>query len=250
MIQNRTEMAKVISAMPPRSLSSLVELMIDDPSTSSVSSLAAKRRTVLKSQALAQEGDQAEHLIVLKEGFAQADKVTAGGRSQTVALYTPGDILDAKALLLGWSSVSIRASTKVTALLLPRARIDLLLGGRPALQRALSEQVARDATRLEQWITNLGRLSALERTAHLLCEVHYRLNAAGRAVDGRCAFPFQQPDLADMLGLSVVHVNRVLQELRSSKLIDLRRGELSLLQPEKLKALACFDPRYLCVVGP
>ena len=102
-----------------------------------------------------------------------------------------------------------------------------------------------DAAMFREWIVNVGRRSATERMAHLFVEVHSRLRAIGRTNGGDFAFPITQGDLADCLGLSVVHVNRVLQGLRKEGLIRVERSEYRIVDLGKLQELAGFDPTYL-----
>jgi CRP-like cAMP-binding protein len=94
-------------------------------------------------------------------------------------------------------------------------------------------------------LVSLGQRTALERTAHLLCEMFWRLRAVGQTRGFTCELPFTQTELADTLGLSAVHVNRTLQELRRSELIVLRERELTINDLARLQALALFDPDYL-----
>ena len=96
-----------------------------------------------------------------------------------------------------------------------------------------------------EWTLNLGQRSAYERLAHLLVEIYLRLQTIGRTQDGRCDFPLTQNDLADATGLTSVHVNRTLQELRKDGLIELERKQLQILDLERLMDVSMFNPNYL-----
>jgi len=96
-----------------------------------------------------------------------------------------------------------------------------------------------------EWTLNLGQRSAYERLAHLLVELYLRLKAVGRAEDGRCDFPLTQNDLADATGLTSVHVNRTLQELRRDGLIELERKQLQILDLERMMDISMFNANYL-----
>ena len=102
-----------------------------------------------------------------------------------------------------------------------------------------------DAAIYRQWVTNLGQRPAINRLAHLFCEMMLRMDAIGRAKDGSCALPITQADLSDASGLSVVHVNRTLQELREMGLITFARGQLTVHEWDGLAGLADFRPEYL-----
>jgi CRP-like cAMP-binding protein len=111
-------------------------------------------------------------------------------------------------------------------------------------QALLWDQLVTAAIQRE-WTFNLGRRTAFERMAHLLCELFMRLQAAGLTGDRSCSFPLTQADLADALGLSAVHVNRTLQELRADGLIVLRGKELLVTDLDRLQEAAQFDANYL-----
>jgi CRP-like cAMP-binding protein len=96
-----------------------------------------------------------------------------------------------------------------------------------------------------EWTLNLGQRTAYERLGHLLVELYVRLRAVGRAEEGRCDFPLTQTDLAEASGLTAVHVNRTLQELRGDGLIELERRQLHILDMQRLMDSASFNPNYL-----
>ena len=96
-----------------------------------------------------------------------------------------------------------------------------------------------------EWAINLGRRAALEKVAHLLCEIYERLRPVGLVDGNSCSFPITQMDLADATGLSVVHLNRTIQELRASGLIVLRERMLTIGDLDALKSVALYSPNYL-----
>ncbi len=113
------------------------------------------------------------------------------------------------------------------------------------LAKAMWRAVLIDAAVSREWTVNNGRRNAYTRTAHLFCEAFQRATASGLAKDGAMDWPLTQADMADALGLSAVHVNRTLQQLRSANLIALSRGRLRLCDFEKLREIADFDGGYL-----
>ncbi|MEL0253719.1 MAG: helix-turn-helix domain-containing protein, partial [Novosphingobium sp.] len=100
------------------------------------------------------------------------------------------------------------------------------------------------------WTLGLGQRNALERVAHLLCELHARLEAIGLVTDGQCHLPLTQIDIGSATGLTSVHVNRVLQELRRDGVIELTRRRLTIHRPAALGRAAMFDPVYLHLRQP
>jgi len=106
-------------------------------------------------------------------------------------------------------------------------------------------ETAAQAAVQQEWMVWLGRRAAQTRLAHFLCEVTYRLHLAGIGTRGEFEFPLTQRELADLLGLSAVHVNRTLQILRGQNLVELNHQRLKVCNREGLYEVAEFDPRYL-----
>ena len=119
------------------------------------------------------------------------------------------------------------------------------LAADPVIARLLWHETLVDAAIFREWIVNVGRRSAFQRVAHVLCELVTRMEAVGLARDGICDLPLTQSELADATGLSTVHVNRVIQELRRENLIMLRSRTFSALDWNGLKLAAEFDATYL-----
>jgi hypothetical protein len=112
-------------------------------------------------------------------------------------------------------------------------------------RKAFWRETLIDAAIFREWITNVGRRDAYNRMAHILCEWVLRLRAVGLVEDHTCDLPMTQTELADATGISTVHVNRVLQELRANGLIVLRGNRLEVLDWEQLRQVGDFDPTYL-----
>lgn len=206
---------------------------------------AAPERILPKGACLIEEGDPTEGMTILYSGIAQAYRTVRRGARQTLAVFVPGDILDLQGFILGRSHVSICAVTPVSVSQIPRARLERLITEQPALGRALWQAIAWDNTVLQEWMVGSGRRVAYAQMAHLICEISARLKASGHAKGNRCQFPLTQAEMADILGLSTVHVNRVLQQLRAAGLINLRGGNLEILDPRRLVEAAEFNPSYL-----
>ena len=109
------------------------------------------------------------------------------------------------------------------------------------MTRAFASLAGEEEERLLDQIVRLGRQTAYERTIHLLLELCRRLSLVGLAKDGSFEFPLTQAVIADALGLSIVHVNRTLQQLRRERMIDHQRGRISLLQPERMRTNCDFQ---------
>jgi CRP-like cAMP-binding protein len=178
---------------------------------------------------------------LIEEGWVARYRLLPYGRRQITALFLPGEFCD-----LTWLQAA-EPDQSVTALTLVNARCvatDSLLeqcDAKPSLRAAVWKEMCRGAARQSDWIVNLGRKKAIERVCHLFCELYYRLEQARFTFNGQCAMPLTQVDLADITGLTPVHVNRTLQELRSKKLIDLRSKWLRILDLDALRTVGLYN---------
>jgi CRP-like cAMP-binding protein len=120
----------------------------------------------------------------------------------------------------------------------------------PTLTELLWRDTLIDAAIFREWIVAMGQRPAQSHLAHLLCEVFTRLRAVGLTVDHACSLPLTQAELGDACGLSTVHVNRTLQDLRRNGLIELQHSRLTILDWARLKEVAQFDPAYLHLREP
>jgi CRP-like cAMP-binding protein len=120
-----------------------------------------------------------------------------------------------------------------------------LIERHPAISEAMRNYGCMENAILASWVVNVGRRDALERMAHLICESHFRLSLIGGVKDDQFFFPLTQDDLADVLGLTPVHINRKLQQLRQEDLISLRSKQMKILNLRELQQVAGFDPAYL-----
>ena len=205
----------------------------------------APEQAVEKGQDLLHAGEVPKSVHILIAGHTCRYRVLSDGRRQITAILVPGDLCDLDAAMHGRAAYAIGALTRCVVGQLPAELISDEAGRSPALTAALLIQLRRDEAIAREWIVNLGRRSAVERTAHLLCELRVRLAAVGLADEESYKFRITQADLADALGLSSVHLNRALQELRGEGLIILKEGLLTMRDRPALEAFAQFDPAYL-----
>lgn len=190
------------------------------------------------------EGDTPTHVQLILEGFACRYKVLPDGRRQIMAYLIPGDFCDLHVFILKEMDHSIGALSRCRVVRIPRSKV-LELTERPAIGRAFWWAALVDEATLREWLVNVGARSAAERVAHLLYEVLLRLRVVGLANGGSYELPITQTDLADTVGLSAVHVNRVLRRLREEGLISVHRGRLIISDAERLRQFSGFDANYL-----
>jgi CRP-like cAMP-binding protein len=191
------------------------------------------------------ENSKPEVMILVLSGWASRYKVLEDGRRQIMAFFLPGDMCDLNVFLLRRMDHAIGAHTPVTVAEITRETYEELMHAYPRVVRALWWESLVSAAIQREWAMNLGQRDAAERVAHLFCEVFYRLKAVGLTVQNACELPLTQAELGEATGLSAVHVNRTLQELRASKLITLRGKVLTIPDLEALEAAALFSPAYL-----
>lgn len=202
-----------------------------------------RERSVPKQSEILVPGDTPDIAHLLLAGHTCRYRMLQDGRRQITAILVPGDICDLEALLAGRSSYAVSTLTRCTIGEIPVSRYAATHD--PALAHALQRRLRRDEAIAREWIVSLGRRDGIERTAHLLCELRWRLAEIGQATADSCDLRITQHDLADALGLTSVHVNRVLMNLRSERLIHLKGGRLTIIDRPRLKHLAQFDPAYL-----
>lgn len=194
---------------------------------------------------IVREGDKPHNLYLLLSGWACRYKTLPDGRRQIVALFLPGDLCDLHIYILKEMDHSVGALTSLKAAEIGRDDFEQLLSEHPRITQALWwDELVKIAIQRE-WTVNLGQRSAYERIAHLLCECFLRLRTVGLTTDNSCPFPLTQVDLADATGLTAVHVNRTLQELRKDGLIELHSRTLSIPDLSALKAAGLFNDNYL-----
>ena len=202
-------------------------------------------RAVAARTELLREGDPPEAARVLIEGFACRTKIVDGGKRQIVGFLVPGDICDAHVFTLAHTDHTVEALADSKVAIIPRDVMEAAIAGHPAIARALLWSSLVNGSISREWLANMGRRSPSKRIGHLLCEMLTRLKAADLADDDRFAFPITQADLGDTGGLSTVHVNRTLQELKAKKLIASKRWLFEVLDVPALMAFSDFDPAYL-----
>ncbi len=191
------------------------------------------------------EGDRPRNILLILDGWACRYKQSPDGKRQIVSLFVPGDFCDLNVHILSQMDHSIGAITRLKVALITPEEMTALMTASARITRALWWHELVAAAIQREWTFSLGQRSAYERLAHLLVELYLRLRIARRAQHCRCDFPLTQNDLADATGLTSVHVNRTLQELRRDALIELERKQLQILDLDRLMEVSMFNANYL-----
>lgn len=196
-------------------------------------------------QYLAHAHSQPDHLLVLRRGWAIRYRQLRDGRRQITALFLPGDTCDISWLGQHPYGQAIKAITDVEAVWVNRAELDGYLGHGSDHWIAISNEMAlQSAIQSEHGLT-LGRKTAAERLAQLFSEIWWRLSVSPLACQSDCPMPLTQQDMADFSGLTPIHVNRVLRDMRDAGIVTVKARRMIVPDLGRLQRLAQFDPRYL-----
>ena len=182
---------------------------------------------------------------LLVEGIVCRYKDLADGQRQIMELHVPGDFVDLHGFLLKRLDHNLGTMTPVRVAHFPHDALRGITETHPHLGRMLWFSTLLDAAIHREKILSIGRRSAVARIAHILCELMVRLRLVGLADESGYDLPLTQADLADVTGLTSVHVNRMLKKLRDDRLLIFRGGRVSIDDWERLQRLAEFDPTYL-----
>ena len=207
--------------------------------------LTSRTRRIDRHSDISPEGERPENVHLVVEGFACRYKTLADGRRQIMAFLVPGDFCDLHVAILGEMDHSIGTGWGCTIVDIPRSAIEHLTAHHPRITRAFWWATLVDEGTLRAWLVNMGQRDADQQMAHLICELLVRLQVVGLASADSFEFPITQDDLADTLGITSVHVNRVLQDLRAQGLVEWKSKRVRIPDVERLMAFAEFDPKYL-----
>jgi len=217
---------------------------LSDGDRAALAALGRDARDVPARRSLIREGDRPEHVHLMIEGWAARYKSLADGGRQITAFLLPGDFCDLHVTLLGEMDHGIATLSRARVAFISRATLDGL-ADRPGLAKAFWWATLVDEAVLRAWIVNVGRREAFAAIGHLVCELYVRAKNVGLVADQGFDLPLTQEEIADALGLTPVHVNRVLQRLRSEGLISLRGGLLTIRDYRRLERASGFNPNYL-----
>lgn len=226
-----------------RKLESIADL--SDEERRAILGLPVTVRKFATDQDFVREGDRPSECCLVVEGFAASYKHSQDGKRQFMAFYIPGDIPDLQSLHLDVMDHNIATLVPSKLAFIPHAALHEATRRYPGLAAALWRDTLIDAAIFREWIINVGRRDAYARMAHLLCELAAKLKAVGLMADSSFELPLTQSELGDATGLSTVHVNRTLQELRSNGLIRSEGKTLFIDDWDGLKRAGEFDPTYL-----
>jgi CRP-like cAMP-binding protein len=226
-----------------RKLSTFLPLSGDE-----LKSLAKMQSTALnvrRGRQLTQEGQTGHKAFVLQVGWACSYKDLPDGRRQIISFPIAGDCVGLRSVLLRTADHSFSALTDAVVSPVEGSRILDCITEFPRIGAALMWAASRDEAMVVEHLVNIGRRNAIERTAHFFMELAERLSLVGLATEAEFKCPLSQFVLADALGLTAIHVNRVLRQLREQGLLTLRKGNVKIHDLNRLRKLAGFQGGYL-----
>ncbi|UPK31381.1 Crp/Fnr family transcriptional regulator [Bradyrhizobium sp. 195] len=218
---------------------------IDEEDERAINSLPIATKRMANGELIASVGDRPTACCLVIDGFILRSKIVGTGQRQVLAFHQPGDVPDLQSLFLHIMDHDLTALGHCVLGFIPHGALRELIKRRPSVAQALWRETLTDAAIFREWICNIGQRDATSRVAHLVLELYARLKAIGRTDGLSFNFPATQTLFADAVGTSVVHMNRVVQELRNQRLLDFDRGRISILDEARLRKTADFDALYL-----
>ncbi|MEA3058418.1 MAG: hypothetical protein QOF34_1233 [Sphingomonadales bacterium] len=208
-------------------------------------SLVAEVRTIPDRQVFIRRAQELSVSTLLLDGWMARARDLRAGHRQITELHLAGDFVDLHSFTLKRLDHDIITLSTCRVGIVPHDNLSKITKEHPHLTRLLWMMTNIDAAIHREWAVSVARRSAQSRVAHLMCELLARLQVVGRAGDANYELPLSQAELSECLGLTPVHTNRTLQELRRRGLIELERGRLTMLDLPAIKSLGEFDPMYL-----
>ena len=227
-----------------------VFVALSDVELSVLNGLHKRRRTFVAGRDLVDQGQSDQSAYILASGWACSYKLLQDGERQIVGFQIPGDFLALRSVLLRVSDHSVVPITDIEVTEVLASDLLDAFTQTPRLATAIFWAASRDEAMVVEHLVNIGLRSGAERMAHLLLELGARLALVGMGTKAGFACPLSQYELADALGLSAVHVNRVLRQMRDAGLVTFRDGFVTFDDYTRLTELAQFDPAYLDQLGP
>ncbi|NNU82158.1 Crp/Fnr family transcriptional regulator [Halovulum dunhuangense] len=240
----------VLSLDSPLSRKLSVFVALSDTDLETLASLYRRRRRFRSGHEMVHEGQKNTSAFILAKGWACSYKMLPDGARQIVDFQVPGDILGLRSILFRTADHSIEAITGIEVSEVLAPDIMNAFANAPRLATAVLWAASRDEAMVVEHLVDLGRRSAEVRMAHFLLELGERLKLVGVGDAKGFNCPLTQYHLADALGLSAVHVNRVLRHLREEGLVTFRKGRVVFDDFARLTELAGFEPGYLDQDGP
>ena len=206
------------------------------------------RKSFARGKVMIREGEKVRDIHLVASGLATRAKTLRDGTRQLMAFLVPGDLCDVEVFVLEAMDHDIIALSPTDCVLIPADEMEKLLTESSNLTRALWWSTMTDSAVLREWIVNHGKREARERLAHIFCELLIRYRIVGEAKDNIVPFPLTQEELSEATGMTPVHLNRMIADMRTDGLIELNHKMLRVIDFPRLQEVAQYDATYLHLV--
>jgi CRP-like cAMP-binding protein len=196
------------------------------------------------------QGEQVDHACLVVDGLVGRFGQNADGARQITCLHIPGDMADLPSVVSPKAGWGLSALTNTTILRIPHADLRRAAAKHPGISEAFWRDCVVDGSIFSDWVVNVGRRDAISRLAHLFCELAIRCEQAGQGDRRTFSLPITQTGLGDATGLTSVHVNRTLKELREQSIVELRSGTVTIHDWDRLVKTGDFDASFMLLNGP
>jgi CRP-like cAMP-binding protein len=210
-----------------------------------ISRLPVRLRVVEERRDIVREGQKSSECCLVLSGLVCRYKIVSGGRRQILSLHFAGDMPDLDGIVLSRADHSIATLTPATIAYIPHQALQQLASENPSAAQAVARQAMIDSSIFREWIANVGRRTAIERVAHLICECFTRMRALGLANETSFNLKMTQTEIGDATGLSNVHVNRTIRTLQRDAILRVKGKSHQILDWRGLQERGDFDPGYL-----
>jgi len=218
---------------------------IDEKDIAAIRSLPIEVKTYGPGQHVVRDGERPTACCLLAEGFCVRSKTTWEGRRQILSIHIPGEIPDLQSLYLHVMDHDLVTLTESKLGFIPHAALKDVVRQQPNLAGVLWRDTLIDAAMFREWIVNVGQRPAASRLAHIVVELRERLKVVGRGAGAQVDMPLTQEQIGEAMGITPIHANRIIKQLREDGVLEFHRGHATVLDERKLEELAHFDDRYL-----
>jgi CRP-like cAMP-binding protein len=218
---------------------------LDDADIAAIRGLPISVRHWEAGRAIVSDGGRPTDCCLVIEGFCIRAKTTVSGQRQILSIHIPGDIPDLQSLHLHRMDHDLIAVAPSTLGFISHASLRALTRANPNIAEVLWRDTLIDAAIFREWLVNVGQRPAASRLAHTVVELRRRLAITGSATGDTFDMPLTQEQIGEALGITPVHANRIIRQLRDDNIVDISRGRVTVLDETNLAELAQFDDRYL-----
>lgn len=209
-----------------------------------VARMEESERTLHKGAIVQAESQPADELFILKEGWAIARSTLPDGRRQSLRVYLPGEVIGLPGLGIAWNTHEVVMATSGVVCPFPKDHMTAIFARAPRLAALMTAIASLDQIALKDRLSLMGAGTARERMAHFIVDMHERLQLSNPDLGRRFRLPLRQLDIAEVLGLTKVYVNRLLKAFTEEGLIEIQRPYVRILKQDQLRAMSNYVNRH------